>query len=87
MVPRPSFSCPCEKFCGRSADIVADNVCPPLPSWDQEPPQNPKNVTGTMKINFARTSQKRAQIPRSAPETRGTQGDLQRIWQTLKNPV
>lgn len=35
LVPRPSFSCPCEKFCGRFADIVAGIMCPPLPSWEQ----------------------------------------------------
>lgn len=35
LVPRPSFSCPCEKFCGRSADIVEDIVRPPLPSREQ----------------------------------------------------
>ena len=34
-VPHPSFSCPCEKFCGCFADIVEDIVCPPLPSREQ----------------------------------------------------
>lgn len=35
LVPRPSFSCPCEKFCGCFADIVAGIVRLPLPSPEQ----------------------------------------------------
>ncbi len=77
-----------EKFCGRSADIVEDIVCPLLPSHGTVTTPKPQNVTGTMKINScSRAPQKRAQIPRSSPETCGTQGILQRILaNTQKTP-
>ena len=84
--PAPPFIL-LRKICGRSADIVVDIVCPTQPAWEQQPPQKPENVTGAMKINFACMSQKRSKTPRSAPEIRGTWGNLPGIWQTLKNPV